>query len=129
MKYYQHKEARQQEMTALFDKHGVIFAFGKEQLDNAKKDGIQYYSSGFGMFIPTNNYKLFNEECAAQQENFIIKAKELFTANQIITYELGNYEYCINEDLRDTRGALEEFNFSDEEYKVAIKEYMQNCDY
>ncbi len=129
MRFYQYKEARQKAMGELFDKHGVFFAFSKSQIDEQKQEGVKYYSLDGGMFIPQSNYKPFNEEFEKSDEVYISKAKELFTPTQIITYELGNHEYCITYDLEDTKDALEDFSFNEQEYSDAIKEYLANCEF
>jgi len=129
MTYYEYKQTRETAHTELLNKYGVFFAFSKEQFDEGKKEGVEYYSTGLGMLVPKDNFEMFIKEQEGRGEEFIVKAKELFTPTEIIRYELGNYEYCIREDLTDTKEALEEFNFSDEEFRVAAKEYMSHCEY
>ncbi len=129
MKYYEYKQTRETQVTELFNKYEVFFAFSKSQLEEKKKDGVKYYSLDGGMFIPQSNYDLFNDEFKQQDMNFIKKAKELFSPIEIIRYELANHEYCITYDLSDTKDVLEEFNFSDEQYKAAIKDYLLHCEF
>lgn len=124
MTYSQHKDNRQEQMSVLFEKHEVFFAFSRDQIMKAKKEDVKYYSMDGGMFIPQANYDAFNTEFEAQQDTYESEAKEKFSATEIISYELANHEYCYTYDLTDTKEALEEFGFSDEEYRVAVKDYL-----
>jgi nucleoid-associated protein YejK len=128
MKYYEYKETLQKQISDVFDKHDAFFAFSKEQLEKGKKEGVKYYFLDGGMFLPQDNYEQFNIDYKAIDENFTKTAKELFTSLEIIRYELANHEYCITYDLTDTKEVLEDYLFSDEEYKIAIKEYLAECD-
>lgn len=128
MKYYQFKQKREESINKLFDKYGVFFAFSKKQLEKNKKDGEKYYSLGSGMFVPQKNIEKFEKEYSSIGENFVKNAKEKFTACEIIKYELANHEYYITYDLSDTKDVLEEFNFSDEDYNKARKEYLAECE-
>lgn len=128
MTYSKHKDNRQKQMSALFDKHDVFFAFSRSQLEAEKKEGVKYYSLDGGMFIPQANYDAFNAEFEAQQNTYESEAKEKFSATEIISYELANHEYCYTYDLTDTKVALEEFGFSDEEYRVAVKHYLSKSE-
>jgi len=129
MKYYEYKQERENEINALFKKHDVFFAFSAKQINEKKKDGVKYYSLGSGMFIPQENYELFNNEFEEFDTNLVKKAKEIFTPTEIIGYELANHEYCITYDLSDTKNTLEEFNFSDAEYSAAVQDYLQTCEF
>lgn len=128
MKYYEYKQQRENEMSKLFAKHGVFFAFSNKQINEQKEENVKYYSLGAGMFIPQDNYDSFNEEFEKSEDDYMAKAKEIFTPEEIIRYELANHEYCITYDLTDTKEVLEEFNFSDENYRAAIKEYLSDCE-
>lgn len=128
MTYSQHKNDRQKQMSALFDKHEVFFAFNRSQLEAEKKEGVKYYSLDGGMFIPQSNYDAFNAEYEAQENAYEREAKEKFSAIEIIGYELANHEYCYTYDLTDTKEALEEFSFSDEEYRAAVKHYLSKSE-
>jgi len=128
MNYYEYKQQREAQVSELFDKYEVFFAFSKSQLQEHKKEGVKYYSLDGGMFIPQDNYDPFNEEFERVEDDYMAKAKEIFTPEEIIRYELANHEYCITYDLTDTKEVLEEFNFSDENYRAAIKEYLSDCE-
>lgn len=128
MTYLQHKDSRQKQMSTLFEKHEVFFAFSRSQIEAEKKEGVKYYSLEGGMFIPQANYDAFNAEYEEQENAYMQEAKEKFSATEIISYELANHEYCYTYDLTDTKGALEEFGFSDKEYRVAVKDYLSKSE-
>lgn len=128
MTYGQYKNERGKRINDIFDKHEVFFAFSRSQLEEKKQAGVKYYSLDGGMFIPQANYDAFNEEFEQEDEKHIAEAKKLFGAKRIICYELANHEYCYTYDLTDTKEALEDFGFSEEDYQEAIKEYLSKCE-
>ena len=126
MKYYEYKEETQKLVSKLFEKHEMIFAFSKEQFEKQKKENTQYLSIGAGGLIPKENYENFSTEFEKLTNERTTKAKEIFSYIEIINYELGNYEFGYTGDSSDAREALSDFEFTEEQFKKAIKEYWKN---
>lgn len=124
MRYGDFKKEKQKEYDLLIEEVGIFFAFGKKQLLENKKENTKYYDLGMGMFCPQDNFKTFESKSEEINKKNIENAKELFTPSQIIGYELANHEYGYTYDATDTEEALKEFCFSDDEYRIAIKEYL-----
>lgn len=128
MKYWEHKEITQEKFNKLIDEMGVFYAFSVKQFKEKKREGVKYYDIGAGMFCPQENFEELERRWEELIENSTKEALENCEVIDIIVYELANHEYCITYDLTDTREALSEFNFSNEQYKEAIKKYLKDID-
>jgi hypothetical protein len=129
MKYWEAKQKREDLSKEIFDEIGVIFAFSNEQFDRQKKENTVYVSLGGGLILPKENVKTFIEKTEELGQYFCNLVTKECDPIDVIVYELGNYEYCITYDLSDTKEALENFNFSEDQYKEAIDIYLEKCDY
>ena len=99
---------------------GLFWAFSKEQLKegfvklglNFDTDKSKVCSIGGGGFILKEKLTDFNnifKRIKEEKRNLKKEEKQLIEA---LVYELGNYEYCITGDVRDT---LESLNLTIEE--------------
>lgn len=82
----------QAEVTAVFDKHGVFFAFGKSQYEEKAVQGVTYVSMLGGACCPKENAKQFLEEL----NEVYRKGEKAYLAEYgleaIIKHELANHE-------------------------------------
>ena len=124
MRYGDFKNEKQKEYDLLVEEVEIFFAFSKKQLLENKKENTKYYNLGMGMFCPQDNFKMFENKSEEMNEKSLKDAKKLFTPSQIIGYELANHEYICTYNTTVIKEVLEEFCFSDDEYRIAIKEYL-----
>lgn len=120
----------QDEQTKLFKRLWIFFAFGQNQFDEQKKDGVEYVWLGIGwMCCPKENAKEFLE-----QHEKLIKAgiqqdiKENWI-EKIIERELINHEAYYTGDIEDTLNALSSYDVSYEQVKEVYKNtYEKNSE-
>ena len=79
-------------MSKLFDKYGAFFAFGSEQFNERKQEGVKYISDGTGLLIPKDNYDAFVKEYNNLKAEAVAEHVAKYAADQIIRYEYFNHE-------------------------------------
>jgi len=109
----------QKAQSALFDEMGVFFAFGDEQFNKSKKEGVTYTSLGMGIFCPIDNAKLFIEK----HRNIVSEGMKADLAENgkeaIIKRALRNYESYYTGCIEDATESVLEYGFTEEDvYQV-----------
>ncbi len=105
-------------MNKILDDLKVFWAFGNSQLEEGlkkigeKKENIT--SIGMGGFIPKKNVKKYIKQMEDYSAWFVKEVKKL-DPNQVIRYELNNYECYYSGDITNAFRVLEEFGFTREE--------------
>lgn len=117
----------QKELTALFDKTGAFYAFSKKQLEEGKKEGIEYVSCGGGLICSEGNVKILSDGFKFIFDNKIKMDMEENTKAQIIRRELINHETSYSMDYSDTVEALADYPITEEEIKTEFHNYMNYC--
>jgi len=121
MKYLQ--DYMEKKQTETFDKYGVFFAFGKEQIEKGIsknkengtiKDGEKHTSFGTGMIAPSK----YAEELIIELDKIYTESIQQDIAengiSNIIQRELSNHEYVITWDTTDTVEKLSDYPGIDE---------------
>jgi len=105
MDYQQIKKQTQDNLTVLFEKYGVFFAFSSEQFEEGMKkypvnEGEKYSSLGMGGYLPAKNKAGFRAEYDKlyEDERKALKAAK-HEAENAIRYELANYECYYSNDI------------------------------
>jgi len=81
--------------TATFEKYGVFFAFSRKQIDEGRKEGIQYQHVGHGMIVPKEHVEVVMKELDEIYQDGIKQDLAENGKEAIIKRELNNYEcYC-----------------------------------
>jgi hypothetical protein len=105
-------------MTKILDGLKVFWAFNEDQFfEGLKKIGEKKENMtqiGMGGFIPKKNIKKYIKQMADYQTWYVAEVKKL-DANEVIRYELNNYECYYSGDITDAFKVLEEFGFTREE--------------
>jgi len=101
--------------TKSLDKAGAFFAFGKEQFDQQKKEGVIYVSGFGGMLCPKDTYEVLLEELNQITLDGIAKDKEENGIDGIINRELANYEVGYTGDISDTVEVLKSYGITREQ--------------
>ena len=122
MKYL--NEYTEEATTKLLDDNGAFFAFSKSQLDEQKKEGVEYVRMSMGMICPKENAQtiyvglssiLFKGIAADLAEN---------GRKGVIRRELGKHEYSYTYDISDTVGALSWYGITAEEVQAEARPYL-----
>jgi hypothetical protein len=113
--------------SQLWDDNGAFFAFGQQQLDEKKQEGVAYVSLGMGLIAPKENASKIIEGLESIHTEGI---KQDITDNgikAIIHRELGNYETQISGDISDTVAALEDYGITREQVSAEYPAYFKHC--
>ena len=111
--------------TKLFNDTGTFFAFNKEQVDNSKKEGVEYIPLGMGDCCPKDNIDalikgLKQIGIEGRKQDLLENGKK-----KIIHRELSNHEYGYTGDTTQTIEALRGYDISEEEIEAEAKEYLR----
>lgn len=114
----------QNKLSKLLDDNKAFFAFSESQLlegiEKTKSKREDLVSLGAGMIIPKQNIKTFNDGMAKLQKWLKNKVKNI-NPNEIIIYELNNYESYYTNDITDALEVLKEYGFTYEEVYNVFK--------
>jgi hypothetical protein len=116
-----------QKQTELFNKTGTFFAFGNEQFEEAKKEGVKYTSCGAGMICPTKNVKELIKGLDKIQKEGIKQDIEVNGIERIIVRELYNYESFYTYEMDEAMSVLKKYGVTEEQVsKEFYKEVEKN---
>ncbi len=122
------KEYTDRAISMLLDKNGAFFAFGNDQFNEKKKEGVIYVSLGAGLICPKENTKIviigINKICS----NSIKKDIKTNGITNIIKRELINYECYYVGDISACVDALKDYGITREEILKVYHEERQNHD-
>ena len=112
-----------QPITELFNKYGAFWAFSNQQFETAKQDQIEYVKFWGNCFCNKETAKEFIAEYHLIFEN----QKKLFlhenSREDIIKYELANYECYYTGEIEEAFEVLQQYGISyNEVQKVYYKE-------
>ena len=113
--------------TQLWNDNGAFFAFGQQQLDEKKQEGVVYVSMGSGLIVPKENASKILKGLESINTEGI---KQDITENgikAIIHRELANYEAQITGSISDTVEALEDYGITRLQVREEYNAYFQHC--
>jgi hypothetical protein len=113
--------------SQLWDDNGAFFAFGQQQLDEKKQEGVAYVSLGMGLIVPKENASKVIEGLDTIHTEGIKQDISENGIKPIIHRELGNYETQISGDISDTVAALEDYGITREQVSAEYPAYFQFC--
>ena len=96
-------------MSEVMKKHGAFFAFGKNQFDEQKKEGVRYYSLHAGMLCPQDNFEAMQKDLRGVIKNGIAQDIAENGIENIIKRELSNHEAYYTGDVDSTWSALTDY--------------------
>jgi len=96
-------------MSEVWKKHGVFFAFGKDQFNEQKKDGVKYYRVDGGMLCPQENFQAMEKDLVEVIKNGIAQDIAENGIDNIIKRELANHEAYYTGDIDSTWSALTDY--------------------
>ncbi len=118
----------QKPIRELMDKLGGFFAIGTEQFNKKKQPDVVYTDLGMGLVAPVENAKELVEGRKAIYKRAIEQVLEDNKREDVIRYELANYESYYSGCIDDACEALEIYNITrDEVQKVFKIEYTKWC--
>jgi|DEB0MinimDraft_10_1074344.scaffolds.fasta_scaffold23732_3 hypothetical protein len=107
----------QQKQTECFNKYGAFFAFGQEQFNKQKKEGVIYAQNEIGLIYPKENSAKLHKELGEIHKlgrELDIKENGVET---IIERELANYECFYTWDISDAVNHLSAYNITEQQVK------------
>ena len=113
--------------SQLWDDNGAFFAFGQQQLDEKKQEGVAYVSLGMGLIVPKENASKVIEGLDTIHTEGIKQDISENGIKPIIHRELGNYETQISGDISDTVAALEDYGITREQVSAEYPAYFKHC--
>lgn len=108
----------QDKLTKIIDDCKVFFAFSEKQLVeglekiNEKRENVVL--TGMGGIIPRENLTKYHEETKKLNEWLIQEVKKL-NPNEVIRYELNNYEAYYTGDISTAYEVLKDYGFTKED--------------
>jgi len=104
-----------EELDSILEANGAFFAFNPEQFDRQARQGVKYKNLSSGLLCPVDNAL----KCTNEMNNVIEKARRQrlkeYTKEEIIHYELSNYECYYTGEIDDAVDALEPYGINREE--------------
>jgi len=117
----------QEAQTNAFNKHGAFFAFGKDQFNKKKEDGIKYIQLGAGLIAPKATYKELIKELDNINTSGIAQDIEENGIKKILWREFANYECQIAGSPEDAINALKDYHFKDDIIYTEWSSYWNWC--
>ena len=113
--------------TQLWNDNGAFFAFGQQQLDEKKQEGVVYVSMGSGLIVPKENASKILKGLESINTEGIKQDISENGIKAIIHRELANYEAQITGSISDTLEALEDYEITREQVREEYNAYFQHC--
>jgi len=114
-------------LSDIFKKHGAFFAFSDKQFEESRKDGVSYANMGAGMVAPVDSVSALSVEINNASKERIRKTLELNTIEEIIHYELGNFECQISCDPSDAFASLSAYGITEDQVRAEYPKFMDKC--
>lgn len=95
--------------TKLYTKTGAFWAFGDDQFNEQKKDGVTYKNFGSGLVVPANKCRDFIHGYDRIIKDGIKADIKDNGLESIIERELHNYECFLTNDISDCVDALDKY--------------------
>jgi len=113
--------------TKLWNDNGAFFAFGQQQLDEKKQEGVVYVSLGMGLIAPKENASKIIEGLESIHAEGIQQDISDNGIKAIIHRELANHEAQIINDISDTVEALEGYGITRKQVNEEYKSFYKHC--
>lgn len=118
MKYL--SDYTQQGITDLLNQYGGFFAFSDAQMNEKKKEGVEYVSCGHGLIAPKENAKLLVDGLIANGDKAVQQDIAENGKEEIIKRELYNHEAFYTGDIEQTVDALSIYGFTEEDVRLVF---------
>lgn len=113
--------------TKLWNDNGAFFAFGQQQLDEQKQEGVSYVSLGMGLIAPKENASKIIEGLESIHSEGIQQDISDNGIKAIIHRELANHEAQISGDVSNTVEALEGYGITRKQVNEEYKSFYKHC--
>ena len=113
--------------TKLWNDNGAFFAFGQQQLDEKKQEGVAYVSLGMGLIAPKENASKIIEGLESIHAEGIQQDISDNGIKAIIHRELANHEAQITNDISSTMEALEGYGITRKQVNEEYQSFYQHC--
>jgi len=131
VKYAELKKLSSEKLTESYNKCKVFWAFSNEQFDeNLKKEGIdkneRITSIGMGGYLPSKNVKKYIKLMEEHSDWFKTEIKKV-NKEEVILYELRNFECYYTGDITDALQVLESYGFTKAEVVEVFLKKGKKC--
>lgn len=113
--------------TELFNRLGCFFAYSKKQYEEQAIKGINYTIIGAGLLIPSSAVKSFETAHANLVTEAVKQCLAKNTIEELIHYELANYETQLTGNISDAVKALEPLGITREQVQAEYGHFYQHC--
>jgi|14_taG_2_1085336.scaffolds.fasta_scaffold48076_1 hypothetical protein len=114
-------------ITLAMEKHGAFWAFSNKQLDEQKKEGVEYVGLNGGLVAPKESVVQLMKDIAKVGRERAQNDLDANTKKEIIHRELANYETFITGDITDTVNALASHGITREDVQAEYPEYYNEA--
>jgi hypothetical protein len=97
-------------MTKALNDNGAFYAFSDTQFNEQKQPNIVYQRDSSGLIVPKENVNALIAQMRSAVNTGIAARLAEFPIDDIIAYELGNYECYYSGDIDDAVNALKPYN-------------------
>lgn len=118
-------EYMEKAQTDLFRECGAFFAFGQQQFDEKKEEGVKYVSLGSGMICPKANAKKLCNGLDAIYEQAVEQRKKDYTKEQIIDHCIWNYEAFYNWDFSRVVETMKGYGYTAADVQAVVEANRQ----
>ena len=115
-----------QATTDLLNKTGAFFAFSQAQLDESKKEGVEYVRLSMGLIIPKKNVEEYIKTSQKISTDFLEQDIKENGKDGIIERELRNYECFYVMDISDALPVLKDYGFTEAEVMAVFMNLKNN---
>lgn len=120
------QEIREKHQTKIFKKYFCLFAFSTEQFKKQANENFVYSSLGGGLYAPSKFAMKVVDKLEQVHKDAVKECQSKNTLEEIIWYELGNYETQISGDLDEVRSVLKDFDGMTEELLISTYNKFYN---
>lgn len=104
MKYL--SQYTEQAISEALESNGAFYAFGTDQFNEAKKEGVEYVSLGAGLICPKTNFEQLFDQMNDALEKGIAQDLQENGKGGVILRELENHECYYTGDWEDCYEAV-----------------------
>jgi uncharacterized membrane-anchored protein len=118
----------EEKINILLEKYNAFFAFSQSQIDEAKKQNIDYVYRGGGLYHEAGKQKEFDADYEFMLKEAIEQDLKENGKEAIIKRALSNYESYYTCDISDAVESLKDYGISKEEIHAVFRVELSKHD-
>lgn len=112
---------------AAMSKAQAFYAFGQDQFNERRVEGVKYVHIGTGLLYPKENIETLMKELDEDLKSGIAADIAENGIDKIIRRELGNYECHYTGDYSEVTSVLKDYGVTAEQVQAAHKKFYAYC--